>query len=95
MTQPVTALGSVELASKLEELSGLASQVVRYSDELQTVSQSDFSGISASACALLPVAFSSAQNCLSVLQFILGQTPISLPCVHRYQDYHSLIDFLS
>ena len=93
MTQLVTAPGSVELASKLEELSGLASQIVRCSDKLQTVSQSDFSGNSASVCTLLPVVLSSAQNCLSVLQFIIGQTSISPLYVLCYRTFHLLTDF--
>jgi hypothetical protein len=95
MTQPVTTPDSVELASKLEELSGLASQIVRCSDELQTVSQSDSPGNSASVCGLLPVALSTAQNCLSVLQYIVGQTSISLPYVLCCQNRHFLAEFFS
>lgn len=94
MAQPVTALGSFELASKLEELSGLASQIVRYSDELQTVSQGDFSGNSASVCALLPVALSSARICLTTLQAVINQTPISPPYVLPSFNYQLLIYFL-
>jgi hypothetical protein len=78
MPELVTGPGSFELASKFEELSGLASQIVRFSEELQAVSQGEFLANSASVCALLPVALSNAQSCLSLLQFI-GQTPISPP----------------
>lgn len=91
MTQPVTTPGSVELASKLEELSGLASRIVRCSDKLRAVSQGDFPGDSAAVFALLPVALSSAQNCLSVLEFIIGQTSISPLYVLCHQNYHLLI----
>ena len=93
MTQPVTTPGSVELAYKLEELSGLASQIVRCSDELRAVSQGDFPGDSAAVFALLPVALSSAHNCLSVLEFITGQTSISPLYVLCHQNYHFLTDF--
>ena len=85
MSQPVATPDSFESASKLEELAGLVSQIVRFSNELQAVSQCDFLADSASVCALLPVALSNAQSCLSLLQFIvqfIGQTPISSP-------YHS------
>ncbi|KAF9652526.1 hypothetical protein BDM02DRAFT_3109068 [Thelephora ganbajun] len=78
MAQPVTVLSSFELTSKLEELSGLTSQIVRFSNELQAASRSDFSMDSASVCALLPVALSNAWNCLSILQFI-SQAPFSPP----------------
>ena len=78
MSQPVTTPSSFELASKLEELSGLASQIVRLSNELRAVSPRDFPADSASVCALLPAALSNAQSCLSILQFI-NQAPISPP----------------
>ena len=96
MTQPVTAPGPLELVSMLEELSGLALQISRRSDELQMSSQSDPSWDSASVCALLPVALSNAQNCLSVLQFLVDQTPVSSPYVFPlHQNRRFLIDFFS
>ena len=78
MSQLVTIPNSFELASKLEELSGLASQIVRFSDELRAVSPSDLLEDSASVCALLPVALLNAQSCLSILQLI-NQTSVSHP----------------
>lgn len=96
MTQLVTTPNPVELASTLEELSGLASQIVRYSHELQTVSQCDSFGNGTNVChALLPVALSSAQNCLSILQFVVSQISTSPPYVLYYQHYHFLADFFS
>jgi len=85
MSQPVTTPGSSELVSKLEELSRLASQIVRFSDELQAVSKSDFLVGGASVCALLPFALSNAQSCLSLLQLI-SQTPVSPPYCPPFFD---------
>lgn len=88
MTQPVTALDS-ELASKLEELSGLASQIAHCSRELRSTLESDLLSDSAGACALLHAALSNAQDCLSLLQSI---TPAPVPYVVTSSDGH-LIDF--
>lgn len=95
VTQSVTVPTSVELAPKLEELAGLGLQIVRSSRELQIAFQSDLSGSSASVCALLPVVLSNAQSCLSLLQFVLNQTPTSLPYVIHHQADRFLIEFSS
>lgn len=78
MTQLVTPLNSLELAPKLEELSKLASQIACRSDELRSMLQRDPFGKSASACALLHVALSNAQGCLSLLQSV-NKAPIHPP----------------
>ncbi|KAF9788402.1 hypothetical protein BJ322DRAFT_630825 [Thelephora terrestris] len=78
MTQPVTTLSSSELASELEELSSLGSRIARTSYELRTMLQSDPSDHSASTCALLRVALSNAQGCLSLLQSMV-QAPVHSP----------------
>ena len=95
VTQSVTVPSSVELAPQLEELAGLGLQIVRSSRELQTAFQSDLSRSSASVCALLPVALSNAQSCLSLLQLILNQTPTPLPYVLHSQVNRFLIEFSS
>lgn len=91
MTQPVTALGSPELASKLEELSGVALQIAHCFNELRAMLPSDLLTNSASACALFHVAISNAHGCLSLLQSV-NQAPIPPPYVVPSSDDH-LIDF--
>lgn len=76
MARPVTTFGPSELASKLEELSELASQIFRCSVELRTRLQSDPLADNASACTLLHVALLNAQGCLSLLQSV-NPAPIS------------------
>lgn len=80
MTEEVTPLDSSELASQLEELSELASQIAHRSKALRTVFQSDPLASSASACVLLHVALSNAQGCLSLLQS-MNQAPTPPPYV--------------
>lgn len=76
MTQPVTVLSSFALAPQLEELSALASRITHHSDELRATLQSGSLANTANACALLHVALSNAQGCLSLLQSI-NQAPIN------------------
>ena len=81
MTQPVTTHDCFELASELEELSGLALRIVRNSDELRASLKSHPPTHSASARALLRVALSNVQGCLSLLQS-MTRAPIHSPYVY-------------
>ena len=85
MSQPVTTSVSSELASQLEELSGLASQIYRLSNELQRVTQSDSLVSGTSVCAPLSLALSNARSCLANLQLV-SQTPIPPPYCPPFFD---------
>ena len=87
MSQPVTTPNSSELASQLEELSGLASQIVRFSNGLRAAFQSDIPMDGASVWAPLSPALSNARSCLSHLQRI-NQTPVPPPYCPLFSIRH-------